>query len=349
MIPAMSIRRLLLPIYLFLITYLLGTLGYYVLGMYGADAGIIEKPWPIMSCLFMTAISLTTVGYGDYLGINNYPLAQIYTIVLLFVGMGVVLYVISEATSIIVEGHLRRLIERRRMMKTIDTLEGHVILCGLGDTGSAAFQELCIVGTPFVAVDDSEETCEKLREQRPSALIVVGNALDEDTLRQARIDRAGGFIACLSDDRDNVLLTITARVMNPGLRIIARAKSVNVGTKLRAAGANQVITPTLTGGLRLASEMVRPHVTSFLDTMLRDSGNFRFIEAELKAGSPLVGSTIAESRLRQKTGLTIIALRNAAGDYVYNADVERTLDEGDVLIAVGMPDNFRTLRDLCAT
>jgi voltage-gated potassium channel len=343
----MSTRRLLLPIYLFLITYLLGTLGYYTLGIYGADSGIIEKPWPLMNCFFMTAISLTTVGYGDYLGINDYPLAQIYTIVLLFVGMGVVLFVISEATSIIVEGHLRRLVERRRMMKTIDTLEGHVILCGLGDTGSAAFKELSVVGAPFVAIDDSEETCEKLREHQPNSLILQGNALDEEILQQARIDRAAGFIACLSDDRDNVLLTITARVLNPNLRIIARAKSVSVGTKLRAAGANQVITPTLTGGLRLASEMVRPHVTSFLDTMLRDSGNYRFGEAEIKPGSALLGSTISEARIRQRTGLTIIAIRNASGEYAYNAEVERTLAEGDILIAVGMPENFRTLQELC--
>ncbi len=346
----MSSRRMIIPLVLLVLSYVAGTIGFYVLGFYGESMQIIPKAWSLMDCAFMTAISLTTVGYGDILGIydNKFILAEVYTIVLLFVGMGIVLYVVSEATSFFVEGHLHRIVERRRTLKSANALENHIILCGLGDTGSSTLAELITVSQGFIAIDDSEESCERVAQRHPGALILRGNAWEEEILRQAGIERARGLIACLSDDRDNVLLTITARVMNPNLKIVARAKSLAAEAKLKAAGAERVVTPTFTGGLRLASEMIRPHVTSFLDRMMRSADNHRFSEIELPETSPLIGTKLSQAGIRQKTGLNVIALRDREGQCAYNVDVERELKAGDVLIVVGTPAMIEKLAALCA-
>lgn len=343
----MAFQRLYIPVFLLLITFVLGSSGYYLLGIYGLENGLITEPWTVLNCAFMTAVSLTTVGYGEYVPLNAFPAVKIYTIILLFAGMGIVLYGVSEATSFFVEGHLKRLIERRRLMKKMKTLHDHIILCGLGDTGGASMEELVAINVPFVAIDSNEELVEKLIEKHPNALFITGDAGDEDVLKQGGIDRAQGLIACLDDDRDNVVLTLTARCLNPSIKIVARAKHISTEQKLRAAGANQVVTPTITGGMRLASEMIRPHITSFLDTMLRRSDIVRFGEVELPQNSPLAGLKITESGIREKTGLHIVALRNAAGDYQYNLDIDRPLTSGDVLIAIGTVESLDKLKRLC--
>ena len=346
----MSPKRLLIPVLLLALVCIFGTIGYYLLGIYGLRMNIIPQSWSIMDCIFMTAISLTTVGYGDVLGIyeHHYYLAEIYTIFLLFIGMGVVLYVVSEATSFLVEGHLKKIVERRRTLKSAKDLKNHIILCGLGDTGSSALTELITVGETFIAIDESEEACQKITEQFPGILTLHGNAWEESELQKAGIERARGIIACLSDDRDNVLLTVTARVMNPSIRIVARAKSLSSESKLKAAGASSVVTPTFNGGLRLASEMIRPNVTSFLDQMLRGKDVHRFSEIEVKETSQLIGTKLSQAGIRQKTGLNLIALKDRLGNCFYNVDVERMLESGDILIAVGTPQMIEKLKALCS-
>lgn len=334
----MSRDRLLFPFYLLILTFIGGTLGYFAIGLYAG------RHWELMDCAFMTAISLTTVGYGDVLGVEHFPLAQVYTMVLLFVGMGIVLYGVSEATSFLVEGHIGKIMERRRIMKTIAGFQKHIIVCGAGDTGEGVLSELRTIEEDFVAIEMNEERCEKLAERFPKMLIVQGDALDEETLKKAGVERARAVIASLSDDRDTLVCTITARCLNPSLLIVAGAKSLSVEPKLKAAGANQVVTPTYTGGLRLASEVLRPHVTTFLDTMRRHNDNYRFGEVEIAAGSALEGSRLSQSRIREETGLLIIAVRDTAGTYHYNVDVERDLRAGDVLIAIGTPGMLDKLR-----
>ncbi|MEK8023506.1 MAG: NAD-binding protein [Candidatus Hydrogenedentota bacterium] len=343
----MSTDRLLFPIYLLILTFIGGTLGYFALGFYGASTGVIPQPWELMNCAFMTAISLTTVGYGDYLGLDHYPLAMVYTMLLLFVGMGIVLYGVSEATSFLVEGHLGKIVERRRTMKAISSLNRHIIVCGAGDTGQGALSELMTIEEPFIVIENNEETCQKLLERHPKMLLLNGDALDEETLKRAGIERARAVIASLSDDRDTLVCTITVRCLNPSVLIVAGAKSLSVGAKLRAAGANQVVTPTHTGGLRLASEVIRPHVTTFLDTMIRHNDIYRFGEVELSTTTALVGTQLSQAGIRERTGLNIIAVRDTLGSYHYNVDVERNLQAGDVLIAIGTPTMLQSLKELC--
>lgn len=342
----LSFRRLLGPFALLVATFFLGTIGYWLVGVYGAGRGEIPAAWSLADCAFMTAITLTTVGYEDWRGILSYPLARFYTVGLLFAGMGVVLYAISEVTSFVVEGHLAHLMERRRLMKTLERLSGHILVCGVGETGSSVAAEFAKGGKTFVGIERDAARAEKLKDRSPEILLLHGDATDEDILRRAGIERAEGLVACLSDDKENLFLTITARSMNPNLRIVARADGARVAGKLATAGADRVVTPTATGGVRMAAEMTRPHVVTFLDTILAEAGNHRFGEVEVAAGSPLAGLAMKNARIREKTGMNVIAIRDPKGDYHYNVQGEEVLGAGEVLIAVGTAEMLDSLRRL---
>lgn len=339
-------RRLLLPLYLLIFISVAGTAGYYLLGHYGVYTGELEKSWTWLDCAFMTAISLTTVGYGDWVGVANYPLAMIYTIVLLFVGMGIVLFGVSELTSFFVEGHLGFLLERRKTKRMIETMSDHIILAGVGDVGVNVLQEPVSMQETFVAIEHNGARCTRLRELFPDVAVLSGDAIDEDILAKASIAKARGLIACLPNDRDNLFLTITARSLNPKLRIVARAEARNVETKLLAAGADRIVTPSVTGGLRMASEMMRPSVVHFLDRMMRESGTNRFAESTVAAGSELDGKEITPAQLCAKIGVNVIAVKDAEGVYHYNQELERVLRAGDVIFAIGTPELTQRLHAL---
>ncbi|RMH58663.1 MAG: potassium channel protein [Candidatus Hydrogenedentota bacterium] len=344
---AADLRRLLPPFLLLTAIFFLGGVGYYIIGWYGHATGRLSEPWPLYECFFMTAISLTTVGYGDWLGVRGFRAAELYTIGVLVAGMGGVLYGVSELTSYFVEGHLLHLMERRRRMKKIERLKDHAILAGGGDTGVGVMRELTSTKTPFVLIDSDAEECAKLREEFPEALILEGDATEDDMLLRAGIERARGLIACLPSDKDNLFLAITARNLNPNLRIVARALAENMEEKLRAVGVDRVVSTSFTGGLRLASELIRPQVVTFLDRMIRESEDFRFCEVQIQPGSEVDGVHLLKSGIRSKTGVNVIAIRDASGRYHYNMDIERELRSGDILFGIGNPEMVRKLRMIC--
>lgn len=303
---------------------------------YAALAGPGYGP---LDAIYMTVITLTTVGYGETIDLSQNPAGRVFTVILLVVGVGSFVYFFSNLTAFMVEGHLDALLRGRRMKNQIDKLRGHYIVCGVGATGEHIVRELVMTQRPFVAVDADEARLRAIEAQLgiefPS---VVGDATDDDTLRAAGIERAAGLAACIAADKDNLIVTVSARLLNPGLRIISRCIEDHIGQKIRQAGADAIVSPNTIGGLRIVSELVRPTVVSFLDTMLRDrQEGLRVEELPIAAGNPLEGTPVGALRARGLQDVLVVALRAVDGSWVFNPDDERVLAAGSTLIYMGGP------------
>ena len=316
-----------------------GTFGYYYLG---------EGRWSLFDCFYMTVVTLSTVGFAETLpGLGEVEGARVFTVVLIVLGSGTLLYFASSLTAFIIEGDLVGVLRRRRMQNRVDELQGHVIVCGVGSTGIHCIEELAATGTPFVAVDADEDRLVRLGEdfEDMELLYVVGDATDDHTLQRAGIARARGLIAALHDDRDNVFVTITARALNARARIVAKAVETSADKKLRRAGADAIVSPNRIGGMRLVSELIRPHVVEFLDTMLRESRrSLRIEEVPVPPGSRLDGRSLREADLRRVADVLVIAVRLADGDYVHNPSPETPLRAGMTLIVLGECHQVQRLR-----
>lgn len=320
--------------------FVIGTWGYLHFG--GPETTFVDA-------LYMTTITLTTVGYGEIVDLSGSEQGRIFTIVLLLVGVGSFLYFFSNVTAFVVEGNLDRLFWRRRMARNIDSLSDHYVVCGGGTTGEHIVKELFDTRRPFVLIEESQDRVDELYAKLGSEFsVVVGDATQDEVLQTAGIDRARGLIACIHSDKDNLVVIFSSRHLNPKLRIVARCSDARDMEKLRRAGADAVVQPDQVGGMRLASELLRPTVVSFLDTMLRDKHlGLRVEEVRVEANSSIQGKTVGDLKKRKILGLLIVALRSEkSGAWTYNPDDSETLSPGTSIVFMGLPETQKTMTEL---
>ncbi len=330
--PAM--RKVLIGVGGLVLVYLVGTAGYMAL-----------EGWDFTDASYMTVITLATVGYGETHPLG--PHGRWFTMGLILGGMGVLIYGVTSLTAFVVEGDLRDLLRRTRMDKHIEKLSGHFVLCGAGRVGRNIAGELCRLGYDVVVVDRNPDHLTQLEALPERPLFLQGDATDDHTLEQAGVRRAAGFVAALATDSDNLYVVLSVRQMNPDIRIIARVNEEEVAPKMARAGADKTVCPSHIGGLRMASELIRPAVVDFLDTMLRErEGRLRVEEAPVRAGAALDGVTLAQAQIPRKTGCVVVALRRPEGDFAFNPQADARLSAGDVLIAIGEVEQVRTLKAL---
>ncbi len=314
---------------------LVGTVGFHLID---PDAGWVRA-------FFMTAITLTTVGYGHEVELNSDG-AFIFTALLILVGMGGVAYFVTTATALVLEGQLGHVFRRRRMERVLARLDRHLIVCGSGQTALYAARELASVRRPLVLVLDKPEEAKHARDQLPDVPLLIGDPAKDEILIQAGIQRATGLVACTDSDKENLVVTLTARQLNPRLRIVTRVVEVEGEPKLRKVGADAVVSPNFIGGLRMASELIRPTVVTFLDTMLRDRDmNLRIEEIRVPASSPAVGTPLNEIGLEKVPGALLVAVRAADGTWQYNPPRSNAVAADTVLIFLGSPGDSRALCD----
>lgn len=297
----------------------------------GAAAYVAIEGWSWFDALYMAVTTVTSVGFMEVYPLSN--AGRAFTMVLIALGVTGLGIWWGLITALIVELDLGGLLRRRRMMRKIGGLADHFIVCGVGRVGRVCVEEIAESGKPFVVVERAAERAATLLARYPTTLVVEGDATREQTLLDAGVERARGLAACLTSDADNLLLCLTARELRPELTIVARAGEEESLDKLRRAGADHVISPSVTGGVRIASTLLRPQVVSFLDVATRGSDiDLRLEEAEIPASSRLAGTTLAEARIPQRTGLVVIAVRPRAGNGqpVYNPGPETRLSPGDV-------------------
>jgi voltage-gated potassium channel len=319
----------------------LSTLVYYGIGLYHQ-----REQWTLLNCLFMTVITLSTIGYGDWLDIKGLPLATIFTMFLAVVGVAVPAFLITNSTALIVDGLFADVFRRRRMDRDIAALSGHIIVCGVGSTGLHCVEELREMGAPFVAIDKDAGRLRQAFQQLGGFLYVVGRADDDAVLHEAGVLRASGLIAALTDDKDNVFVTLSARALNPKLRIVSKGVEDLARTKLAAAGADAVVNTTAIGGRRLVGEMLSPTVMTFIDTMLREPDDpYRFEEMVVESGSEVDGRTLAEADVRRYGRLLVVAARSPGDEeVVFNPPGTHRLAAGETVVVLGRAQDLEGAR-----
>lgn len=328
-------KRLLLAMSLLLGLIVISTTGYRLIG--GPSVTFLQA-------LYMAVITLAGVGYGEIVDTSHNPALRVFNIGIVLFGVAITVYVFSVVAAFLVEVEFTNPFWRRRMQRHIDELTGHHIVCGLGDTGRHAVAELRKTNTPHVVVDLSEENIKKLKELHPEALhdvlYVVGDATEEDILEKAGLSRASGMIVALPLDKDNLVVTVIVRQRFPKMRIVARSAERKFSERMLRAGANTTVSPSHIGGLRMASELIRPHVVGFLDLMLKEQGKtLRVEEIEVQTSSPWAGSALHQLNLKGRYNLLVLGLKRPAAEnspeLLVNPPDDSVVGREAVIIAMG--------------
>ena len=338
-------RRLVRALLLFICVIAASVLGYRVIG--GPTVGILQA-------FYMAVITLAGVGYSEIVDTSHNSLLRIFNMFVVVGGVAITVYLFSAVTAFLVEGSVHDLFWRRRMLKKLAQLKGHYIVCGLGDTGRYAVEELQKTNTPYVVIDQTEENIRRQIEHDSELyremLHVNGDSTDEQVLDQAGVERAAGLIAGVPSDKDNLVTIVMARQKNPNLRIVARCSDLKFSERMLRAGANSTVSPNHIGGLRLASEVLRPHVVGFLDLMLKEqSRTLRIDEVELSASSTWIGRSLEQLNLRGQFNLLALAVKTPVPSgppqfWVNPADT-LVLGAGAVVIVMGEVNDVQRARD----
>ena len=319
--------------------------------VFGGGAGywlIGEGRWSFWDCVYMTIITVTTVGYGETLtGMDTVQYARGFTILLLVFGTGILVFFASTITAFIIEGDLKDVLYASRLKKRMRRMKDHIIVCGAGSTGRNVIEELLKTGTSVIAIDINEYELKDIADKFPKAdfSYIAGDATDDDVMAQVNLSAARGIVAALASDKDNLYLTVSARQANASCRIVARCAELSHVEKIKRSGADAVVSPNFIGGMRLVSEMLRPAVVRFLDDMLRDKrAAFRIEEVQLGDRAAELGGTLRDARIRERFGMTVLAVR-ADDQWTYNPDAGEKLGPGMTLVVLGSPDQVKSLRE----
>jgi voltage-gated potassium channel len=312
-------KRLAIAIALIFITITFGTVGYMVI-----------EDWDLLDSIFMTITTVTTVGYREVHELSTS--GTVFTIILILLGVGTVLYALSVGAQIIVEGELHELFGRKKMEKKIKIVDGHYIICGYGRMGRIISRELKGEKAPFVVIERNPDNV----TGDESLLTLTGDATNDDILKEAGIERARGLVSVLPTDAENLYVVLSARELNPALFIVARASDERAESKLIRAGANKVVSPYHIGGLRIAHTILRPAVVDFIEFATK-TGNIelQMEEIEIPEGSDLVGLSLAQCGFGKKFGVIVVGIKRASGEMAFNPKFNTAIKAGDILIALG--------------
>jgi len=315
---------------------ILALIGMLIVGSVGY---VFLEGWTFFEGLYMTVISLTTVGFGEVRPLSFS--GRVFTMLLIFSGIGLMFYVVSAITQMVVEGQFRDVFGKKRMEKAVRSIKNHFIICGFGRIGEVIARELHQNGIPIVVVDNDPERVPVL--ERSGYLHLFGNATQEELLLAAGIERARGLVSVCSSDADNVYIVLTARSLNPRLNIVARAGEFGSEQKLRRAGASAVVSPYELGGHRMAQTILRPTVVDFMDMAMGEGIDLSLEEIPVGGGAAIIGQALKDSGIRQRLDLIIVAIKRLDGSMLFNPQPDTVILQGDTLIALGSKANLDKL------
>ncbi len=328
------IRNLLLALLALWVVMLIGTVGYRILG---------GETYSWLDCFYMAFITISTIGYNEAVDVTHYEYGRLFTIFIATSGIGVMGYVFSTFTAFMLESDLNITWRRRKMQKKLDQMKDHYIVCGVGRVGSNIAYELSMTGRPFVLIDSSMQNISTYLDKHPEQLYLHGDATDNDMLLAAGVTRAKGLFAVAPDDTLNLVICLSARQLNAKLRIVARCHDLKNADKTRRAGADEIVSPDFTGGLRLVSAMLRPHVVTFLDEMLRTDNNLRIEEISVSAN--FAGKKL-ELLQPQNREYILLATRTVQGKWVFNPELQHVMHTEEVLMVMTTPEGRAQLESV---
>jgi len=313
----------------------IGTVGYRIIG---------GPEYSLLDCFYMTFTTIATIGFGEIIDMSHKPEGRIFTVIIAVFGIGAFLNLFSTTTAYILEGDMNQALRRRRMHKLIDQLRDHYIICGIGRVGGNVALELSHTARDFVGVDASTPALERYEEKFPDHLYLLGDGGDDDILLKAGIKHAAGVFAVTGDDNQNIVIALTAKQLNPRVRVVARCHEVRNIDKARKAGADATVSPDFTGGLRIASAMVRPTVVSFMDEMLKSNENLRVEEIRVPDG--FSGRRLDQFGAASRDFL-FVAVREL-GEWQFNPPPEFMVKPGHILVVIATPLGRKTLEQRIA-
>ena len=329
-------RRFAAPALALISVNLIGMLGYKIIGG-------TQVSW--LDCLYMTFITVATIGYGEIIDLSHSPGGRVFTMAIGLVGIGVTAYMISTLTAFILEGDMNLAIGRRRMQKSIAALRRHYIICGVGRVGTNVSHELDATDRPYVIIEIDKQAIERYLERYPEALWTLADSGEDSALIDAGIQHAAGVFAVTGDDSKNLVITLSAKLLNPEARVVARCHEVNYIDKIRKVGADAIVSPDFTGGMRIVSSMVRPQVVNFLDEMLRSDNALRVEEVRVPEGYG--AGTIGGLKLNRRDFI-LLAVR-AQNDWKFNPGDDFGIQPGNTLVVMTTPSGRKSLeRSLAA-
>ena len=328
------VRHLKISICVLVLLVSFGTIGY---------IGI--EHWAFLDALYMTVITLSTVGFREVQVLSD--LGKIFTMVLIFFGVSVIGYIVGSLAQIMFEGQFHRIIGRKKVEKAIAALEDHYIICGFGRIGALICKEFAAKPLPFVVVEKHASAIERMDQGGYPFLFMHGDATDDDTLLKAGIKKAKGLISVVTSDTENVYITLTARGLNPDLFILARSGEEGSDLKLKRAGANKVVSPYLIGGSRMAQAILRPTVVDFIEIATgHEHLELQMEEILIAEQSDFVGESLASSGFRKETGVIIVGIKKQSGKMGFNPESHTRIEGGDTLIVLGEPAAIEKLNKL---
>src|ERR671913_504008 len=324
----------------------LASLALVAIALIGTAGYMLLLGWPFLDALYMTVISMTTVGYKEVYDLSSDPVGQLWTMLILLTGVGTLFYAAVSFVELVVEGTVRGYFVRRRVKAEIDKLSGHYVLCGYGRVGRQVAREFAADGTRFVVVDQQEASVEECLQK--GYLALLGDASNDTVLEEAGIRRARGLVAAVDSDADNVFVVLSARQLNPSLHIVARASSDESAAKLEIAGADRTLSPYAVGGRRLASLATQPLIVDFLDIVTRGEKGieFRLEEFGVPKDPFIAGRTIGELRIGERTGAMILATLHREGSFDTTPSASDRISGGDTLIVLGTREQVARLEQL---
>ena len=313
------------PIVAFIAIHVVGVAGFWYISKGTAS---------LVDCLYMVFITVASIGYGEIIDLSSSPGGRVFNMVIAFLGIGTLGVMMSKLTVFIVEGRFDEVLRRRKMQDRIDHLHNHFIVCGVGRVGTNVVHELHITEREFIALDESADALASFRERYPEVVTLHGDASDDELLERAGVKRARGLFAITGDDGKNLLITLSAKQLNPGVRVVARCHEVRNIDKLKRIGADAIVSPDFTGGMRIASSMLRPVVVSFLDEMLRTDDKLRVEEITIgtRFSAQQLSAAVPSSR-----DYVVLAVR-AGESWQFNPQADFTLQPGNHLIVMATPE-----------
>lgn len=311
----------------------------------GTTGFVLIEGWPVFDAFYMTLITVTTVGYKEVHDLST--AGRAFNAFLMFFGVTTMFFGVGLVTQTAIELELVQYFGKRRVKNMIDKLRNHYIVCGFGRVGRGAAQELVRSGVPFVVIDNEEDRV--TRALQSGMIAILADATRDETLREAGIDRAQGLIATLASDADNLFVTLSAKTLNPGLKICARVAEEETESKMRRAGAEFVFAPYDITGHRMAQAMLRPHVSQFIDFTTKNVGLDVGIEqVRVAESSEFLNRTLAQMQVRRELGVIVLAIRKADGTMHFNPPADAVINGGDYLIVMGEQESLHHLERLAS-
>ncbi len=319
------------------LVHVVGTVGYKYIGYPHAS-------W--IDSFYMTFITVATIGFGETVDLSNHPMGRLFTVGIAIVGIGSMSYLFSTFVALLLESDLNAAFRRKRMEKAIAKLTGHYIVCGIGRVGSNVAHELIKTQRSIVVVEKDRTTLDQWLEHHPSALYLHEDAADDDALRTAGVMSAAGVFAVTGDDSHNLMVSLSVKLLNPKARVVARLHDIRNAKKARKAGADEIVSPDFTGGMRIASAMVRPHVVNFMDQMLRSEEGLRVEEVLVPVNCPPtpLGELVPKSR-----DYILMATHEGdqeGGKWLFHPADDHLIQGGSTLILMANPSGRAHLEQL---